>query len=86
MGLKLIEEISRDMSLGKDALIEKGVEAFLKEKKRIRVDFVNVLREHCRRLLKHVLEAALAPKTPAKLRCKNCDLRLECKMLYNLKQ
>jgi len=77
-GMLLEEKFSRR--------IKYGFVDVLKEKKRIRVDFVNVLREHCRRLLKHVLEAALAPKTPAKLRCKNCDLKLECKMLYNLKQ
>jgi len=34
MELKLVEEISRYMSLSKDALIEKGVEAFLKERKK----------------------------------------------------
>ena len=44
MGLKLIEEISRDMSLGKDALIEKGVEAFLKEKKRkLKLEMLGIL-------------------------------------------
>jgi len=44
MELKLVEEISRDMSLDKDALIEKGVKAFLKEKKRkLKLEMLGIL-------------------------------------------
>ena len=44
MELNLVEKISKDMSLNKDTLIEKGVEAFLREKKRkLKLDILSLL-------------------------------------------
>lgn len=44
MRFELIEEISQDIALNKDSLVEKGVESLLKEKKRgIMLDRLRIL-------------------------------------------